>query len=65
MNWLNKKSLGLLALIATANFAMADPVADATQLVADATTVFALVVTISLAMVGFGIVMKVVKGIRK
>ncbi len=54
-----------VALIGGTMFAKADAVADATALVTSADTVFALVVAFSLGWIGFNLVMRIVKGIKK
>lgn len=46
-------------------FAKADAVADATALLTSADTVFALVVAFSLGWIGFNLVIRIVKGIKK
>jgi len=69
MNYIKKLQfalpLGLLLLCAQGAFAQVDPAGEATTMVNTATTVFGLVAALSVTMIGFYLVMRVVKGIRK
>lgn len=61
-----KKYLPTVALMSLALFAQAqDPSADAAAVVTTASTVFTAVAALTLGMVGFYLILRVVKGIRK
>ena len=55
----------LLASVLAFNAQAADPVGDATAIVTSATTVFNAVATLVVAMVGFFVIIRIVKGVRK
>ena len=55
----------LLATVLGSTARAADPVGDATAIVTSATTVFNAVATLVVAMVGFFVIIRIVKGVRK
>lgn len=61
----NLKYILPVGILASANLAMADAAADAQALVTTAETVFGLVAALSVTMIGFYLVVRIVKGIKK
>ena len=55
----------ILATVLGPTARAADPVGDATAIVTSATTVFNAVATLVVAMVGFFVIIRIVKGVRK
>ena len=55
----------ILATVLGSTARAADPVGDATAIVTSATTVFNAVATLVVAMVGFFVIIRIVKGVRK
>ena len=57
--------VGLLAFASNASAQLAGPAGDVEALVGGATTVFTAVAALSLTMIGFYLIVRVVKGIKK
>ena len=62
---MNKIKYGALALIASCTVVLADAAAEATAIVETATNVFGTVAALSVTMIAFYVIVRIVKGIRK